>query len=159
MSLQKYRLQKGWSQEELASIAGVSTRTVQRIEKGEKASPDSLKALAAVFNLDFNDLKEHEMQPTSPLSPLALSPEEHMAFRQVKRLRGFYTHAITYAVVITGLIAINLITKPQKIWFIYPLLGWGIGLAVHGFSTFGHYKLFGADWEKREVEKILGRKL
>lgn len=42
--MQKYRirplrLEKGWSQEQLATIAGLSTRTVQRIENGEQASP------------------------------------------------------------------------------------------------------------------------
>jgi hypothetical protein len=39
------------------------------------------------------------------------------------------------------------------------MLGWGIGLVVHGLRVFGVIKLFGPEWEKRQVEKQLGRKL
>ncbi|WP_225942020.1 2TM domain-containing protein [Sporosarcina limicola] len=44
------------------------------------------------------------------------------------------------------------------IWFIYPLLGWGIGIVVHGFSVFGGRLFFGADWEKRKIDKYMNRK-
>ena len=52
--MQKYRirplrLEKGWSQEQLATIAGLSTRTVQRIENGEQASLETLTAIAAAL--------------------------------------------------------------------------------------------------------------
>lgn len=43
------RLEKGWSQEQLATIAGLSTRTVQRIENGEQASLETLTAIAAAL--------------------------------------------------------------------------------------------------------------
>jgi len=34
MLVRKLRLQRGWSQEHLAELVGVSVRTVQRIERG-----------------------------------------------------------------------------------------------------------------------------
>jgi transcriptional regulator with XRE-family HTH domain len=34
MTLQKLRIQKGWSQEQLADLSGSSVRTIQRIERG-----------------------------------------------------------------------------------------------------------------------------
>ena len=49
------RTRKGWSQQELAMASGVSLRTVQRIEKGEKPRPESLKAIASVFDKDVED--------------------------------------------------------------------------------------------------------
>ena len=34
MIVRKLRLQRGWSQEQLAEMSGLSTRTIQRIERG-----------------------------------------------------------------------------------------------------------------------------
>ncbi|MBR0868021.1 transcriptional regulator with XRE-family HTH domain [Bradyrhizobium diazoefficiens] len=49
MLIQKLRLQRGWSQEQLAQLSGLSVRTIQRLERGQPASNESLKALGAVF--------------------------------------------------------------------------------------------------------------
>ena len=49
---------------------------------------------------------------------------------------GFWRHAGIYAVVNTGLAAINLYTSPQTLWFLFPLLGWGFGLLMHGLAVF-----------------------
>jgi hypothetical protein len=38
-------------------------------------------------------------------------------------------------------------------------LGWGIGVLFHGLRVFERFSPFGADWEKKEVEKRLGRKI
>ena len=64
MLIQKLRLQKGWSQQQLADLSGLSVRTIQRIEQGQVASPESLKSLAAVFEIPFSDLKESAMSAT-----------------------------------------------------------------------------------------------
>ena len=54
MLIQKLRLQRGWSQQQLADLCGLSVRTIQRLEKGQDASVESLKSLAAVFEIDFS---------------------------------------------------------------------------------------------------------
>jgi transcriptional regulator with XRE-family HTH domain len=46
------RERRAWSQEHLAEVAGLSLRTVQRIESSGVASFETAKALAAVFELD-----------------------------------------------------------------------------------------------------------
>jgi hypothetical protein len=54
------------------------------------------------------------------------------AYRNItmqKAKRGFKIHAIIYGIVNAGLITLNMLTLPQMPWFIYPLIGWGIGLA------------------------------
>ena len=58
MTIQKRRLEKGWSQEELARHSGLSTRTIQRIESGHKAGLESLKCLAAVFETSISALMQ-----------------------------------------------------------------------------------------------------
>jgi hypothetical protein len=44
---------------------------------------------------------------------------------------GFRKHFIAYVVVNAALIAINLLTSPGYYWFVWPLLGWGIGVVAH----------------------------
>ena len=56
MNIQKLRLQRGWSQQQLAELSGLSSRTIQRIENGQPASAESLKSLASVFEIDFTTL-------------------------------------------------------------------------------------------------------
>lgn len=46
------RLQKGWTQEHLAELCGISVRTVQRLEKTGIASLETTGALASVFDVD-----------------------------------------------------------------------------------------------------------
>ncbi|MDH5434525.1 MAG: helix-turn-helix domain-containing protein [Gammaproteobacteria bacterium] len=58
MIVKRLRDKKNWSQEQLAIMTGLSTRTIQRIESGNKASIESLKSLAAVFEVDISKLEE-----------------------------------------------------------------------------------------------------
>lgn len=58
MSLRKRRLDRGWSQEELARHSGLSTRTIQRIETGQPPGLESLKCLAAVFDTSISALAQ-----------------------------------------------------------------------------------------------------
>lgn len=56
--LKQLRLQRALSQEELAMAAGISARTVQRMESEGSASLESRKAVAAVFGIDAQRLLE-----------------------------------------------------------------------------------------------------
>ncbi len=60
MNMQQRRLERGWSQEELARHSGLSTRTIQRIEGGQKAGLESLKCLAAVFETSISTLMQEQ---------------------------------------------------------------------------------------------------
>ena len=58
MIVKKLREQKHWSQEQLSILSGISIRTIQRIESGNRASLESLKSLAAVFDTDIETLQK-----------------------------------------------------------------------------------------------------
>jgi len=58
MILKKLRDQKQWSQEQLAHVSGLNVRTIQRVESGKNASLETLKCLAAVFEVDISKLTE-----------------------------------------------------------------------------------------------------
>jgi hypothetical protein len=57
------------------------------------------------------------------------------AKRRVNQKMGFYIHLAVFVLVNLGLAAINLIGGGQR-WHLWPLAGWGLGLAIHGFVTF-----------------------
>ena len=156
MIVQEMRLKKGWSQQQLADISGLNVRTIQRIEQGQSASLESFKALGAAFDVDFSDLQEDSVRN------IVSTPEQtevFLAFRQVRKIRGLYSHVMSYVVVMSGIAAINLFLMPQRIWFIFPLLGWGVGVLSHAASVLNVFPWFGPEWERRQVEKRLGRKL
>lgn len=158
MYVQKLRLKKGWSQQQLADFSGLSVRTVQRIEAGQPASTETLKSLAAVFEVDFASLNPEPPMTTATL-PNNPEREEAEAFHHVRRLRGFYTHLLQYAVVIPFLWLINLFTNTHYLWAIWPTLGWGLGILLHAFRVFQPGGFLGPQWERRAVEKRLGRPL
>ena len=58
MIVKKLRNQNNWSQEQLSKLSGLSLRTIQRIEGGNRASMESLKSLSAVFNVDIKNLEQ-----------------------------------------------------------------------------------------------------
>jgi hypothetical protein len=54
-----------------------------------------------------------------------------------RRRAGFFSHLWAFIGVQLFLLALNLLTSPQYLWFLFPLLGWGLGLffaARHGLS-------------------------
>jgi hypothetical protein len=74
---------------------------------------------------------------------------------RVHKLRGFYIHLLVYGLVNVGLIALNLVAG-RPFWFIWPLLGWGIGVIAHGLSVAGTGVL-GREWEERKTREYLER--
>jgi DNA-binding XRE family transcriptional regulator len=52
------REERGWSQEQLAAICGISERTVQRVEKDGKCSLESKMALSSAFEVSPKDLED-----------------------------------------------------------------------------------------------------
>ena len=88
----------------------------------------------------------------------SLPAVERDARLQVGVLRGFYSHLLVFAVVNSGLLAAKLFASPERLWFYWPLLGWGIWLALHASGTFGRGRWLGAEWEERKARQIMAGK-
>jgi transcriptional regulator with XRE-family HTH domain len=184
MLVQKLRLQRGWSQEQLAELSGLSVRTVQRVEQRHDASVETWKSLASVFEMDFNELRgapamtsvpESSSVPDPcavPQAQSAASPsappesvqqsrtrEEQLALLHVHKLRRFYKHVMLYFVIIIALTVINALSSPAHWWVQWAALGWGLALVLRANALFQWIPFLGANWEKRVVEKRLGRPL
>jgi transcriptional regulator with XRE-family HTH domain len=52
------RQKRNWTQEHLAQIADVSTRTIQRLETDGAHSPETLRAVATAFDIDCKEMIE-----------------------------------------------------------------------------------------------------
>lgn len=80
---------------------------------------------------------------------------EARARRRVGMKMGFYMHALVYVLVNLGFLVINAVAGGPR-WSIWPLAGWGLGLAVHGIVTF--IKLNGEGLRDRmladEIERL-----
>jgi transcriptional regulator with XRE-family HTH domain len=55
--IKQYREQRAWSQNQLADVAGLSMRTIQRIEASGTASYDSVQALASALDCTVEQLR------------------------------------------------------------------------------------------------------
>lgn len=154
MIIRKLRLQKGWSQDQLARFSGLNIRTVQRIERGQQASMESLKSLAAVFEIDVSDLTTEQAMETS-----TISAEETQALARVRDLKAFYAHLIVFAISIVLIFIVNYMVSPWYWWAAWALVGWGFGVLIHGIAVFETFSFFGPKSEKKQVEKVLKRDL
>ena len=61
---------------------------------------------------------------------------ERLAHKRAGAKLGWYVHAVVYAVVNLFLFAISEFGFGSRAWSVYPLLGWGLGLLLHGISAF-----------------------
>jgi transcriptional regulator with XRE-family HTH domain len=155
MLVQKLRLQHGWSQQQLADASGLSVRTVQRIEAGYPASTESLKSLAAVFGVEFSMLDPE--RSISPVDTDSSEPAMQEALRYAVSVRRFYAHLAKYIVVTFALLAVNLIATPQRLWVLWVIAGWGLGIFLHAFRVFRGSRFLGSAWERKWVDSFLRR--
>ena len=154
MNLKALRNDRGWSQEQLSQMSGLSVRTIQRIEQGSKPGMESLKSLAAVFEVDIKTLQqETPMTNVETVTNEGINTEEVQVTKKVKRLKKFYSSLLSYVVTVGFLFIVNLVTSPEYMWALWVAFGWGIGIVSQGVRAFELLNFFGDDWEKREIEK------
>ena len=67
-----------------------------------------------------------------------MSPEEleRLAHKRASAKLVWYVHAMVYVVVNLFIFAISRYGFGSRPWSVFPLLGWGLGLALHGISVF-----------------------
>jgi len=92
-----------------------------------------------------------------PHAPEVNAPGDRYAaaYRRVQELRAFYAHALWFAVLIPAMSVLNGLTSPQYWWVVWPFVGWGIGLTIHGFSVFAGDRFLGREWQERKIRQIL----
>ncbi|MET2985015.1 2TM domain-containing protein [Aureibaculum conchae] len=78
------------------------------------------------------------------------------AKEKVEKMKGFYANVISYIIVIPFLAFLNYKTTSFP-WVIFPVLGWGFGLVMHGMEAYGYNPLLGKDWEERKIREFMDK--
>jgi transcriptional regulator with XRE-family HTH domain len=133
-------------------MAGVTTRTIQRIEQGHRPSTETCKALASVFEVDLSLLQPEDKQMQNETE---LKADEQQALLYAKRMKEFYEFLITY--VVLAAVFIFVFHAEPVVYIIFA--GLGVGLIVQGLIAYEVVSFMSPGWEKRLVERKLGRKL
>ena len=74
------------------------------------------------------------------------------AIKRLEAKRGFAVHAAIYVIVNLLLIVVWAVSERGYFWPIWPILGWGVGLAIHGWIAY-FQKSIGEDDIRREMER------
>ena len=82
------------------------------------------------------------------------------AVKRVKKLKGFYTHAIVYVFINIFIFFLNVNNLNEgesyfQLKNFFTAFFWGIGLLAHGLSTFLPYFILGKDWEERKIKEFM----
>ncbi|MBO6728748.1 MAG: helix-turn-helix transcriptional regulator [Maricaulis sp.] len=126
MSLKSLRLERGWSQAELAEISDLSVRTIQRIEKGHTPSLEAIKALASSFALSAGEFQQHLKQTRGKNMSDPLSHPEMARGLIPREFERLFWHTMVFAGVMT---VIAFVTYQLDVT---PRLGWGVGMLWAG---------------------------
>ncbi|MFT5848393.1 helix-turn-helix domain-containing protein [Psychroserpens sp.] len=142
--IKKMRLERHWSQDQLSEMSGLSIRTIQRIENGENAGLESLKSLAAVFEISITDSDK-----TKEIEQIRKEEE------YVQNVKGFYKLLVIsiLSLVVPFIIAVN--DSSNWIVFFWILLSWGVILGIYSLNVFD---LYGEEWKRKMINKKFKKK-
>jgi len=76
------------------------------------------------------------------------------AKERVEAIKGFYGNLTAYCIVIPFLVWLNFRTTSFP-WAIFPAMGWGFGLLMHGMEAYGYNPLWGKSWEEKKIKELM----
>ena len=78
------------------------------------------------------------------------------AVQRLKKRRDFTGHVLVYLLVNAFLVVIWAVTSSDEFfWPVFPILGWGIGLAMHAWETYRREE-FSEARVQREIDRLRG---
>lgn len=155
MLVKSLRQQNNWSQEHLAQLTGLNIRTVQRAEKGESVGLETLKALASVFEVDVNELKENYSKTqveSQELSDNELEQREERAKAEVQAKKEFYLLSLFLIGIFVFFLLPNYNQGENLGALIACAVSFGLIIAAHACVV---YQPFGEKWEKRKMKQVM----
>lgn len=84
-----------------------------------------------------------------------------LAYKRVKRIKGFYTHLLVY-VLVNSFLIVQIYNYSQNSTFwswktFSTAFFWGIGLGSHWISVFGRNIFFSKDWENKKIQEFIDK--
>ena len=147
-----------WTHEARHQAADVGQKVASKLSKAEEtlrrnaerlrgadsysSRPPSADATADSAGVGRNSQgSDRPGQSRQEREPDSDSEEARKAYerarRRAAREAGFYVHLMWYGIVIGSLLILNLMVSPGFEWWIFPAVGWGIGLASHFGAVYG----------------------
>jgi hypothetical protein len=113
--------------------------------------------------MSIGDRVQRRMDKRDFKNYIPTSPEDakyYEALKRVKRIKGFYTHALVYVVINLMFVVINYQNLGEgESYFQWhnfiTAFFWGIGLLAHGLSVFLPGMILGNDWEERKIRELM----
>ena len=69
-------------------------------------------------------------------TPLKSEEIERLAHRRASAKLGWYFHAVLYVLVNLVMFLTSKYGFGTRPWSLFPLMGWGLGVALHGIAVF-----------------------
>jgi hypothetical protein len=102
---------------------------------------DQVREIAADLGISDTDFAIAEQEWLNQ----SVQDRERIVFDTYKK-KKFRDHLLKYALVNAFLIGINLLTSNNVSWAFYPLLGWGLAVALDAWAT---YQTDSTEYEKQ----------
>ncbi|GAB3049203.1 helix-turn-helix domain-containing protein [Acinetobacter apis] len=151
--IKQQRLQHAWSQEQLAEMTALSVRTIQRVENGDKASLETLSALAAVFQVSVHELTD-DIHEHAPSSEFAIDHKLRTLEDRVNQELRFYSVLTSYVLVCGGLMLTNYFFTPHLYWSLWPTICWGATMLFAWLRIFVFNQSMTV-WKQKRMQTLL----
>lgn len=153
------RLEKRWSQEELAQLSDLNVRTIQRVEKGESVGIETLKSLASVFEISTDELIDAiargKQTPVKENEVTSIDQSQQREARErVKSIKYFYALSAFLVVTFLLLMLPNYNGGENLGPLIVVFLSFFATIAGYAFIVF---QPFGEKWEKEKISQLLSQ--
>lgn len=133
--------------------SGVGLRNIQqrynlltdktvRIDK----TPGSFSVFLPMLTKQISNMKTQEL--------FIKDKRYQKAKEKVEAIKGFYGNLLAYCIVIPFLGWLNWRTTGFP-WVVFPALGWGLGVLLHGMEVYGYNPLWGKRWEERKLQELM----
>jgi transcriptional regulator with XRE-family HTH domain len=160
LPMKSLRLEKRWSQEQLAQLSDLNVRTIQRVEKGESIGTETLKSLAAVFEISTDELicaidNEKNLQTKGDANMIKDHSQQNKAKEKVKSIKYFYTFSALLIAIFLLFMLPNYNDGENLGPLIVVFLSFCALIAGLAFQVF---QPFGEEWEKEKISQILNKK-
>jgi 2TM domain len=83
-----------------------------------------------------------DLFPKEPLSAMTEEQRRELAIQRIKARHDFRVHLVVYVIVNAALVVLWYLTSQGAngelgfFWPVFPIVGWGIGLAIHAYVTY-----------------------
>ncbi len=157
--MKSLRLEKHWSQEQLAQLSDLNVRTIQRVEKGKSVGTETLKSLAAVFEISTDELinaidNEKKLQTEEDAYVIKDNFQHKKAIEKVKSIKYFYAFSAFLIAVFLFFMLPNYNDGENLGSLIVVFLSFSALIAGLDFHVF---EPFGEEWEKEKISQILNQ--